>query len=125
MARKSPISVLFGRRLRALRNLRGFTQEALAERAAVTGKSVSEIERGEGNPTLDLIARLARALGVEPYMLLRFEETAAGGPTADAARGFRAADRVGQYLEGRPAEDLELVLRVLDAVLGSAPTLKR
>ncbi len=54
----------FGRRVRALRVERGWSQEGLAERAGLHWTYVGGIERGERNPALDNINRLARALGV-------------------------------------------------------------
>ncbi|MGH6691774.1 MAG: helix-turn-helix domain-containing protein, partial [Gammaproteobacteria bacterium] len=54
----------FGRRLRDLRTARGFTQEELAARAGLHWTYVGGIERGERNPALDNVARLARSLGV-------------------------------------------------------------
>ena len=120
----SSIRVLFGRRLRAIRKLRGLTQEKLGERANVSAKSVSEIERGAGNPTLDLIGRMARSLDVEPWALLRFEEVEAKGPPDAAVRRFSAAERVNDYLARRPAEDLDLALKILEVVLERAATVK-
>jgi putative transcriptional regulator len=40
------------------------SQAALAEAAGVTRQTISEIERGVANPTLDVIERIANALGV-------------------------------------------------------------
>ena len=54
----------FGRRLRALREKRGWTQEELAARCGRHWTYIGGIERGERNPTLRVIADLARALGV-------------------------------------------------------------
>lgn len=54
----------FGRRLRALRLERGWSQEALAERANLHWTYVGGIERGERNPALENINHLARALGI-------------------------------------------------------------
>lgn len=54
----------FGRRIRELRKARGLTQRALAERSGVAEKYLSDIERGQVNVSLALIARLADGLGV-------------------------------------------------------------
>ena len=54
----------FGRRVRELRHARGFSQEGLAERAGLHWTYVGGIERGERNPALENINRLAKALGV-------------------------------------------------------------
>jgi XRE family aerobic/anaerobic benzoate catabolism transcriptional regulator len=53
-----------GRRVRALRAERNFSLQALAERAGMSRRFLVEIEAGRGNPSLDKLARLARALRV-------------------------------------------------------------
>jgi transcriptional regulator with XRE-family HTH domain len=60
----------FGRSLRAIREQAGISQEALAHNIDMSRRYLSGIERGEANPTLDQIARLADGLGVEPRDLL-------------------------------------------------------
>jgi transcriptional regulator with XRE-family HTH domain len=54
----------FGQNVRNLRGASGFTQERLADKADLDPTYVSGIERGVRNPTLLIIVRLARALGV-------------------------------------------------------------
>jgi len=60
-----------GARLRALRQQRGWTQEALGERAGISYKFIGEIERGVGNPTLDSIDQIAKAFGLDIALLLQ------------------------------------------------------
>lgn len=54
----------FGKNLRALREARGLTQEALAEAARLDRSYVGGIERGERNPSLSVVGHLAVALAV-------------------------------------------------------------
>lgn len=54
----------FGKRLRALREERGWSQEEFADRAGLHRTYVSAVERGVRNPTLSVLQRLAKALGV-------------------------------------------------------------
>jgi transcriptional regulator with XRE-family HTH domain len=54
----------FGKRLRALREERGWSQEEFADRAGLHRTYVSAVERGVRNPTLSVLDRLAKALGV-------------------------------------------------------------
>jgi len=60
----------FGRRVRALRERRGLSQEQLAERAGLHWTYVSGIERGTRNPGLNTLGRLSRALDVPLSRLL-------------------------------------------------------
>lgn len=62
----------FGRQLRQIRKLRQLTQEELGEGAGISYKYVGEIERGEVNPSLDILIRLAQVLEVSPEELLVF-----------------------------------------------------
>jgi transcriptional regulator with XRE-family HTH domain len=54
----------FGRRLRQLRQERGWSQEELSTRADISKNYIGEIERGENNVSIHYIARLAAALSI-------------------------------------------------------------
>jgi transcriptional regulator with XRE-family HTH domain len=58
-----------GRKVRELRLSLKMSQEDLAEEAETRRALISDIERGEANPTLDSILKIAIALGVEPTEL--------------------------------------------------------
>lgn len=67
---KDPELVAFGRRLCALREAAGMTQEALAAAAGLHWTYVGQIERGERNLTYKNILKLARGLGIGPTDLM-------------------------------------------------------
>jgi transcriptional regulator with XRE-family HTH domain len=54
-----------GPRIRALREQRGFSLRALAERCNLSINAISLIERGENSPTVSSLHMLATALGVK------------------------------------------------------------
>lgn len=56
--------------LRYIRERRGLTQVQLARLASLPRSTVSQVETGAGNPTLAVLARLARALAVSIEELL-------------------------------------------------------
>ena len=66
--------VLLGRRIKALRLRQELTQEALGERAELNYKYLGAIERGERNPSVKQLLKLAQALGVELHELLIVEQ---------------------------------------------------
>jgi transcriptional regulator with XRE-family HTH domain len=66
--------VAFGRVLRAMRTKAGMSQEALALESTVQRQFISLIERGENQPTISTIFRLASALEVRPSDLMALTE---------------------------------------------------
>ncbi len=62
---------LVGMRIRELRLVKGFSQEALADEAGVHRTYMGSVERGERNISLDNIVKIARALKVAPSSLLQ------------------------------------------------------
>ncbi len=54
----------FGKRVRQLRQEKGWSQEGFAFEARLDRTYVGGIERGERNPSLKNIARLADTLGI-------------------------------------------------------------
>jgi transcriptional regulator with XRE-family HTH domain len=53
-----------GSRIKQLRAHLKLSQEELADRAGMHWSYLSDLERGRQTPTLDMVNRLARALGV-------------------------------------------------------------
>lgn len=61
----------FGRNLRAYREARGLSQEALALVLGVHRTYMGGVERGERNLTLKSVERIAERLDLDPLDLLR------------------------------------------------------
>ena len=59
-----------GRRVRDLRNKKGWTQEQLAESTRLTRVSIVGVEGGKQNISMDVVIRLANSLGTSPQDLL-------------------------------------------------------
>lgn len=68
MKDNSPKSI--GKAIRNLRKQSGITQEMLGESSNLSGKYIGEIERGNKNPTVNVIFRIANALGRDPSHIL-------------------------------------------------------
>ncbi|MFN9476540.1 helix-turn-helix domain-containing protein [Acidovorax sp.] len=58
------IHTRIAQRLRELRDARGYSLEALAERSGVSRSNISLIERGQSSPTAAVLDKLAVGLGV-------------------------------------------------------------
>ena len=65
------IREVLARNLRKLRQARGLSQEELAHRAEIDRTYISALERSVYGAGIDVVDRLARALGVEAADLLR------------------------------------------------------
>lgn len=61
-----------GNRIKTLRKQNNLTQEELGFKANVSRSTVGMIESAKNDITLTKIKYLAKALGVEPYELLKF-----------------------------------------------------
>ena len=60
-----------GLNVRRVRKERGLSQEALADEVELAVTYVGQIERGRRNPTLAVVERFAKVLGVKPLDLLQ------------------------------------------------------
>jgi len=57
---------MFGESIKKIRERRDISQETLADLMGMHRNTVALLERGERNPSLETIRRLAKALGVSP-----------------------------------------------------------
>lgn len=75
MAKAKPgqLRQVLAKNIRLLRHELGMSQEELAFRAKVHRTYMSSIERAHRNVAIDNIEKIARALEVEPYQLLKDE----------------------------------------------------
>lgn len=58
-----------GANVRRLRRAKGLSQEALAHEASMAMRYLAGIERGEENPSLAFLLKLAEALEIHPARL--------------------------------------------------------
>lgn len=106
-AADAPITMAaLGAQLRSLRKSRELTLEQLAARSGVSAGLLSQVERGQGNPSFNTLVQVAHALSVPVASLFRTEAT--GSPVvrrADRRRiDIHAADALGAGAGGAAAE---------------------
>jgi transcriptional regulator with XRE-family HTH domain len=106
-----------GKRIADRRKALTLTQESLAEEAGIGSSYVARIETGTRKPTLDVLGRIAEALGVPLWHLLADERER----SAVYERAFeRRARPLGEAAADLPAADLALLTQ-LARKLGSKP----
>lgn len=64
------IRAVFADNLKKHRKAAGLSQEELANIADIERTYVSLLERRLNSPTIDMLAKLANAIGIEPHELL-------------------------------------------------------
>jgi transcriptional regulator with XRE-family HTH domain len=115
---------LLGHRLRSRRSSLGLTLMAVALRAGVSVPYVANLEKGRGNPTLDVIVALSEALDLPASALLdKPPDGVSDGPVEEVppvltayARGrlFRRTTQRLAELGGRSVEEMrDVLLRAL------------
>lgn len=67
------ISFELGKYIRKLRNLKGMTQQQLAEKANISISFLGVIERGQKSPTIDTLKSIATALDITLSELMSFD----------------------------------------------------
>lgn len=128
MAKKQPkkeiehagIVLRFGARLRELRNSRGMTQAELAAKAHVTASYVWKLESGGAAPGIDLVDRLAVALGTNAADLLPMAEPPDSLPVLR-----EQARKLFESLMSEGDRETLLLLNPLMARLLESPTRRR
>lgn len=108
-----------GRQLRALRRRQGLTVQVLSERSGVSFGTISQLERGLGNPSFSALHRLSTALSVPLPTLLAGDHDAAVVRHDDRARLPVAVDEppglqaVREMLTPRSSALLQLIRSTL------------
>src|SRR3954447_1236659 len=74
MALVDETQIHIGPRVRALREAMDLSLRDLAERSGVSAPMLSQVERGETSPTLQVAARIAHGLELRLSQLLRLDE---------------------------------------------------
>ena len=74
-ADRPPLTVqTVGNEIKRLRKLRGRTLEHLASQAGVSAGLLSQVERGQGNPSFNTLVQVAHALGIPVARLMAGEQ---------------------------------------------------
>ncbi len=84
------------------------SQEIMSEKMDISPKYLSSIERGNENPTLDVIIRLADALGVELMEIFNFSHE---GRSQKDMRKF-----INSMIKDKDEEKLKLASKIIKSL---------
>src|SRR5580704_16493147 len=88
-----------GPRIRALREAMDLSLRGLAERSGVSAPMLSQVERGETSPTLQVATRIAHGLELRLSQLLRLDEQSSVTIVRSAERRVGPATASGHSYE--------------------------
>ena len=102
----------FGLRVRHERSLRSLTRRAVAEKAGISERYITQLESGKGNVSLLVLRQIARALGIPLDQLVRDAEPVPGRTRRIALIGMRGAGK--STLGARLARTMDVPFFELD-----------
>ncbi|MBW4079921.1 helix-turn-helix domain-containing protein [Paenibacillus sp. S150] len=105
-----------GEKVRHYRNLKGLTQEQLAEVVGTYGTYIGRLERGEQNVQLETLEKIADALQISVYALFNH-------PQFDHLRNQEWIWQVIHLLEEQPLSEQERAFRVLNEMFKKTSSL--
>jgi transcriptional regulator with XRE-family HTH domain len=100
--------VFLGKRIRALRKVKGWTQEELGKQADISYKFLGEIERGVQNASFSILVKIAHALAVELPALFRFESQGISRKEMES--------RIQNIIKALPDDELGRILTMFKAL---------
>ncbi len=98
-------AIRLGRRIRSLRNAKGWSQQELGNEADINYKFLGEIERGQKNPSFNILVKIALALEVDLPELFQFEH--------EILDREKIESQIEKILKTLPDDDLRQILLVL------------
>lgn len=91
-----------------MRNIKGWSQQELGNRSDTNYKFLGEIERGQQNPSFNILVKLAMALEVNLPELFRFEHEILDRKETET--------RIQQILKTIPDDNLRQILLLLQVL---------
>lgn len=99
-----------GRRIKRLRRMRRITQEDLGELTGLHASYIGQIERGQRTPSVKTLDAIARALQVDPALLVK---------STDADDADSPVEDLLTLVAGASPEQVRLITRIAETVLSS------
>jgi transcriptional regulator with XRE-family HTH domain len=106
--KRRKVADLLGRRIRALRKSKGLTQEQLGAACGVNYKFIGGIERGEENPSLSILQKIAEGLGMEVIELFSFQH--------EESDPDKLKKMITDIIKDEKSDRLQLILKIINAI---------
>jgi transcriptional regulator with XRE-family HTH domain len=105
-----PEQRLFGRHVKRLREVRGLTQEVLAERSGLSADTIRRFEHGQFSPSHRTLRKLCKGLGLTVSQLFR-------GFELDNDDDSDGISKLAGLVRGRGQQTLELIFELVRVFL--------
>ena len=102
----SKIAKLIGENIRQLRRTKGLSQEQLALRAEINASYMGQVERGEKNPTIDVLSKISIALQTPLEQIVNIDSSILD---TDDDKGF--ANKIAHQITGLSLKEQEAVYK--------------
>ena len=111
------IVVRFSEQLRQTRRKIGMSQQELAFKAHVNTGYIGKLERAESAPGLDMVGRLAEALGIEPALFLAASPLRKETIAAVKAQVQKQVDKLLKRDDSTALQSVSVVIGLVDNAL--------
>ncbi len=106
----SDIVKQIGENIRIARKAIGFSQEQLALRADINASYMGQVERGEKNPTIDVLGKIATALNIPLEKLVSLHKDT---PPSIEQPENEYADKISYQINGLSLKEQEAIYRMV------------
>jgi len=105
--------------MKKYRRKKGFTQEKLAEILNTATSYIGEIEINNGNPSMEMVEKIANALDIEPFRLFVDDNERVKNEPQPSLKGNGSPLDVSDYLEGLTTIERQDLLERIVALISS------
>ena len=108
---------VFAWNMKKYRKKKGLTQEKLAEILSTATSYIGEIEINNGNPSMEMVEKIANALDIEPFRLFVDDNERIKNEPQPSLKGKSSPLNVSDYLEGLTTiERQDLLERIVNLI---------
>jgi len=107
------------KKIKEERNKQSLTQEELAERAGISSKFLSNIERNRKKASLETVSKIVQSLGIG---FDKFFSSASKKKHKKKQCTLKSSAKLSWLLEGLPPEEADNLVKIVKLILKKYPT---